>query len=482
MNLSAKKLALSAMLLCLLTLGATLPASASFRMPWDKPAESIEPGAYSAVMEVGQTQQLAPALFPENSNSKIKYTSDNAAVLAVSSTGEVQALDVGVANVTAAADDVSCVYTIQVQPNASMIVAEMDLTLSANRIGVGENASLSIQVLPTSAASYAELVLTSSNEAVATVNNFGKVTGIAPGTATITASCGNVSASAKITVVDVSGDTVQKLTLNTTYVVLKPGASKTLQVSVSPSSASKKFTFTSNDTKVAKVSSSGVITAVGTGATSVLVSNGTATASVTVIVNQTASSTGSGTEGSQDPGAEEETSDPVLDAIRQSKEYTIRFAQNEVPVVTSEMLNALRLSGKTLCVTAENYTLRVNGTDVRSTTNAFSTNILFTPAEKGLELSFDQETILPGNVQIELHGDAESYQRLYLYNASKGRWQYLDSYQNGVVTVDSAGRYLLTNETISLIEVNWYLLGAAGVVIVVIAIAYILVKKRYWFW
>lgn len=487
MNFSAKKLALSAMLLCLLTLGAVLPASAAVRFPWDKPAVNIEPGEYAASMEVGEAQQLSPVLTPADSNSKIKYASDNEALLTVTGSGEVQALGVGVVNVTATAGDVSCVYTIDVRPNASMIVAEMDLTLSSNRIGVGDSTTLSIQVLPTSAAEYAQLTLSSSNESVATVNNFGKVTGIAPGTATITATCGEVSASAKITVVSTETSTPSnvKLTLNTTYVVLKPGATKTLQVSVSPSGASKKFTFKSNDTKVATVSSSGVITAVGTGATSILVSNGTASASVTVIVNRTASSgSDSDSESTQDPDSPQTTADPVVQAIQESAEEIVSFAQSEVPVVTSEMLNALRVSGKTLRLTAaaEGYTLSLKGADVRNTTNAFHTQVTFTPAENGLELSLQQDAALPGNVQIELHTDAANYQRLYLYNEATGKWQYLNSYENGVVTVDSTGRYLLTNNTITLIHVNWFFLGAAGVVVVLIGIVYIVFKKRYWFW
>ena len=42
---------------------------------------------------------------------------------------------------------------------------------------------------------YATISLTSSNEKVATVNSFGRVTGVSPGTATITAACGSVTAS-----------------------------------------------------------------------------------------------------------------------------------------------------------------------------------------------------------------------------------------------------------------------------------------------
>lgn len=70
------------------------------------------------------------------------------------------------------------------------------------------------------------------------MNNFGKVTGIAPGTATITVTCGEITASAKITVVEKpassSAAPTQSLNLNTNYIVLKPGASRSISGKVIP--------------------------------------------------------------------------------------------------------------------------------------------------------------------------------------------------------------------------------------------------------
>ena len=38
----------------------------------------------------------------------------------------------------------------------------------------------------------------------------------------------------------------------------------------------------------------------------------------------------------------------------------VTFAQRELPTITGEMLNALRLNGKTLVVEADNYTIRID--------------------------------------------------------------------------------------------------------------------------
>ena len=85
-----------------------------------------------------------------------------------------------------------------------------------------------------------------------------------------------------------SANSGQVITVTPSYVVLKPGATRTLSAKATPASASQSFTYKSGNSSVATVSPSGVITAVGTGSTSITVSNGKATALVTVIVNRSA--------------------------------------------------------------------------------------------------------------------------------------------------------------------------------------------------
>ena len=373
MKLNLKMLAVSAALLGLLAAGAALPASATgplnaaaaLSLPWSAAAvESVETGSYASTMTVGTQQQLSPVILPAKAARKatVTFLSNDSTIVNVTSEGVAQAVGVGTAQVIASADGVSCVYTITTELDESMIVKEMDITLASSTIAVGETTSLSLGVLPSSASNYANVSLSSSDPAVATVNNFGKVTGVAPGTATITATCGDVSASATVKVVN-SGADRQSIDLNTSYVVLKPGASRTITGKVTPSSASQSLTFKSNDTKVATVSAKGVITAVGTGATSIVVSNGTASASVTVIVNRNASSSGNGGD-STDSSNGEVITDPVVEAIEADGTDEVTFAQREVPTITGEMLNALRLNGKTLVFEADNYTILIAGRDV----------------------------------------------------------------------------------------------------------------------
>lgn len=492
MKLNLKMLAVSAALLGLLAVGAALPASAAgplnaaaaLSLPWSAAAvESVETGTYASTMTVGTQQQLSPVILPAKAARKatVTFLSNDSTIVNVTSEGVAQAVGVGTAQVIASADGVSCVYTITTELDESMIVKEMDITLASGTIAVGETTSLSLGVLPSSASNYANVSLSSSDPAVATVNNFGKVTGVAPGTATITATCGDVSASATVKVVN-SGVDRQSIDLNTSYVVLKPGASRTITGKVTPSSASQSLTFKSNDTKVATVSAKGVITAVGTGATSIVVSNGTASASVTVIVNRNASSSGNGGSSTDDSNNGEVVTDPVVEAIEADGTDEVTFAQRELPTITGEMLNALRLNGKTLVVEADNYTIRIAGRDVKNTSAQVSTALSFAPSEYGVTFTLNGGEALPGVVQVEMTGDNAVYTRVYLHNALKGKWQFLNSYKDHVLEADTAGEYLLTTQNLRFAHVDMTFFIAGLVVIVGIIIAYIVIKKRYWFW
>ena len=500
MKLNPKQLAASAALLGVLACAAALPASAAgpvttplaltlpkVSFPWDKvTAESIETGSYDAAPLAGTAQQLSPVTTPANAASKngVTYVSDNPNVVSVDSEGVAQAVGLGTANITATCGGVSCTYTITPQPDASMIATEMDITLASSTIAVGETTSLSLAVLPTSAANYINVSLSSSNEKVATVNNFGKVTGVAPGKATITATDGNVSCTATVTVVAANTSTVssQSISLNTNYVVLKPGSSKTITGKVSPASASQSLTFKSQDKSIATVSGSGVITGVATGATSVVVSNGTASTSVTVIVNRTASTSGSSSDTSGEGTEENVTTDATVAAIQNAAGEEVSLYQSDVPAITGEILSALRTTGRSLVVLGEDYTLRIDGTGIKSTQGGFSTALTFAPDENGLSFQLGESGALPCVVQITLTGENAAYSRLYLHNTASEKWQFLNSYKDGTITADTAGSYLLTNQNLRFTNINWTFFIAAGALTVVCLIVYIAVKKRYWFW
>ena len=357
-----------------------------------------------------------------------------------------------------------------------------------------EKATLAATVAPENTTD--TLVWTSSNDAVATVKD-GVITAKSEGTATITAACGSVTASTTVTVLAIPTDATgtvssgttsansgQVITVTPSYVVLKPGATRTLTAKATPASASQSFTYKSGNSSVATVSPSGVITAVGTGSTSITVSNGKASALVTVIVNRSASaSSGSDSSNGDDASSGDDdkiTLDPTVQTIQDSTDHEVVFAQSEVPVITGDILNSLRTTGKTLCVVGDGYTMQIAGSGVKSTTSELDTMLILTESDQGIEFELDKGKALPCSVRIDL--DVSTYTRLYLYNAVSNKWQYLNSYTDGIITADTAGRYLLTNQNLKFANINWTFFIAGGVVVVLIGIAYVVLKKRYWFW
>lgn len=141
-------------------------------------------------------------------------------------------------------------------PTQAVVLNKTFVTLNA-----GKTEQLKITYLPDYAtASIGTVKWTSSNEAVVTVDAAGKLTAKAAGKAIITAitSDGNVM----YCIVTVENIKVSKITITTTTSnKIATGKKVTLKAAVTPSNAyNKGVTWKSSNTKVATVSSSGVVT------------------------------------------------------------------------------------------------------------------------------------------------------------------------------------------------------------------------------
>lgn len=155
----------------------------------------------------------------------------------------------------------------------------------------GSTATLVATVAPTSATNKS-LTWKSSDTSIATVDANGIVTAVKEGTATITVTTVDGSYTATCTVT-ISKDNVAVtgVSLNKTSLTLAVNESSTVTATVTPSGATNKnVTWSSDNTKVATVSSKGVITgkADGTAVITVTTEDGKYTASVTVTVKTVA--------------------------------------------------------------------------------------------------------------------------------------------------------------------------------------------------
>ena len=132
---------------------------------------------------------------------------------------------------------------------------------------VGEDLPLSVSVLPSDATDRS-LSWSSSNTSVVTVDSGGVVHGVSDGVATITATACDGSGKSASCEIYVSTHVVYVNETSHAPFVYIPSAGQTAQINytVGPSDATDKtVTWVSQDTSVATVSSTGLVTAVGSG-------------------------------------------------------------------------------------------------------------------------------------------------------------------------------------------------------------------------
>ena len=159
----------------------------------------------TATLFEGEDLTLTATVTPDDAADKsISWSSSNPSVATVDNTGKVTAVVAGTAIITAMANDgsgvsASCVVTVEKKVVA---VSKISLSQTAATLIEGEDLTLTAMVTPDDAADKS-ISWSSSNPSVATVDNTGKVTAVAAGTAIITATANDgsgVSASCEVTV------------------------------------------------------------------------------------------------------------------------------------------------------------------------------------------------------------------------------------------------------------------------------------------
>ncbi len=161
----------------------------------------------------------------------------------------------------------------------------INLSKSSLTMQKGETKTITATITPESTKNK-NLIWTSSNSQVAKVDSSGNITAVGVGTAAINVQTSDKSKSAEciVTVVDADAESVS---LNTESITLVRGSTNQLTATVLPVDASdKSVTWSSASNGIATVSSTGLVTAVGIGVTTITVEtvNGkTATVEVTVV-------------------------------------------------------------------------------------------------------------------------------------------------------------------------------------------------------
>ncbi len=250
------------------------------------PVASISLDKETAEIKVEENFTLIATVLPENATDKsVTWTSSDPSIAVVDENGNVTGIAKGTASITASCGDLSdsCVVTV-------LPITVTSITLSANSLEmkVGDIDTLTATVFPENAEDKT-IVWATSNEGIVTVTADGNITALAIGTATITATCGNVYASCLVTVVPTPAESVD---LNPSKVELKVGENIVISASVNPSNASDKtIVWTASDPSIASVDATGMVTANAIGETTINAICGGISASCIVTVVSTPAST-----------------------------------------------------------------------------------------------------------------------------------------------------------------------------------------------
>lgn len=215
-------------------------------------------------LQTGEKYTLSAQVAPENATYKaVSWTSSNTDVAMVTTDGQVMGVNIGQVIINAQAKDgsnvsVSCVVAVVPAGNG------ISLSPGASMVPVGGSQQLNASVTE-AGTSLPALTWTSSKEVVATVDQSGLVTGVAPGTATITVSAtdgSGMKASSGIRVHQL----ITELRLEPKTFHLHPGKSLSLVPHIQPENASNKtLVWICSDTDVAIVNSKGLVKALKEG-------------------------------------------------------------------------------------------------------------------------------------------------------------------------------------------------------------------------
>ena len=233
---------------------------------------------YITLYSRGETTEVVYVIDPSDAKSSIQWESSDETIATVDDYGVIAARRGGTCTVTGTCGDasitvyVTCDFTV---PSTVLDMNYEDVTMNHE----GQTLALAIDYDLTSD-QIKSTVWESSDETVATVDDEGVVTAVADGTAVITASIAEYTASCIVRCVNVTGNKgvnsdESEYVINYEDVTLsRKGEYFQLTLKSVVGNDVPDFTWKSSDTKVATVDSKGVVTAVANGTCKITTSIG----------------------------------------------------------------------------------------------------------------------------------------------------------------------------------------------------------------
>lgn len=248
----------------------------------DPPALSLLPGTSSTLTPTARGRNGAAL-----TGRTFTFVSADPSVASVNSSGLVNALKTGTTSITVSSEgrQVIVPITVDLAPVATVTVS---LANNTRYVSQTTQATTDMRDASNNILTGRPVVWTSSNSGVATVSTTGVVTAVAPGTANIIASSGGKSGQAQITVslVPVSSVNVT-LTSPARFVGQTTPASAVTLDSIGGVLTGRAIVWTSSNSSVATVSTTGVVSALAPGTANIIATSegkaGSAPVTVTLV-------------------------------------------------------------------------------------------------------------------------------------------------------------------------------------------------------
>jgi len=354
------------------------------------PVASVAVSPTTAGLTVGQTAQVTAT--PKDANGTplsgraVTWATSNATVATVSGSGVVTGVAAGSATITATSEGQSGTSAVTVT-NAP--VASVTVSPTAATVTVAATTQLTATPKDANGTALSGRVVTwaTSNAAVATVSASGLVTGVAVGSATITATSEGQSGTSALTVTNVP---VASVTVSPTAAGLTVGA--TTQLTATPQDANgtalsgRAITWATSNAAVATVSVSGLVTSIAAGsATITATSEGqSGTSAITVTSVPVASVTVSPATASITVGATTQLTANPKDANGTALSgRVVTWATSNAAVATvsaSGLVTGVAAGSATITATSEGK----SGTSAITVTNVPVASVAVTPATANL--------------------------------------------------------------------------------------------------
>ena len=258
-----------------------ISASARVRVsaPATNPVARVRVQPDSLALTVGASADLSASALGSAgtplTGRVVAWTTSDSAVARVGADGGVTALAAGSATVTATVEGVSGSARVRVSAPASKPVARVLVQPDSAVIVVGASVELSGSALDAQGGARTGRAVTwsSSDSTVARVGAGGRVTAVAAGSATVTATVEGVTGSAAIRVLAPAPKAVARVGVQLDSLVLAPAATGDLNAVAYDADGNaltgRSVAWSSADASVATVASGGVVTAVATGSTTI---------------------------------------------------------------------------------------------------------------------------------------------------------------------------------------------------------------------